>query len=279
MRPRRLILAALLFTVGFFLTTPPQQGALSADDSVRLRPPAPRPTQAVPTKIPPHILGDPLALLTFAESHCRAKIRDYHCVLIKCERIEHELSPVQRIDLCYRATPHAVRLKWLQNPGRAASAVYVHGRDLSNAGTPMAIVEPAGCIARLFVSQLAIPVDGEAARAASRQTLDRVGFVGTFSSLARVNAIATADGSLRIVRSGMGEVDGRPTYRIERWLPYGTHDEPYPNAYLEIHLDAEWLLPVGIYTYADPAGQTLLGSYTMTNVRVNVGLSTGDFDL
>jgi hypothetical protein len=109
--------------------------------------------------------------------------------------------------------------------------------------------------------------------------MNKAGFAGTFRALATVHDAALRRGNLEIRYLGTGTVDGRPTYVLERRLPYPDPDSVYPNGCLVLHLDHEWLLPVGIYTYADAERRELLGSYTMVEVQVNVGFEGADFEL
>lgn len=222
----------------------------------------------------------PLELLRIAREQCAEKITGYRCVLVKQERLDGVLGKVQRVELRYRVEPHSVYMRWIENAGKARRAVYVRGRHANARGEEVALIEPAGCIARLFVSCARVAVNGADARAASRHTLDHVGFVGTFSSLERVHALAMSREELELDFVGMGTIDGRPTYVLSRYLPYGDRDPGvgYPNAHLVLHLDQEWLLPVGIYTYADEKARVLLGSYTMTEVEVNPEWREGAFE-
>jgi hypothetical protein len=205
-------------------------------------------------------------------------VRDYRCIFYKRERLQDGLTPMQRIEVCYRAHPHSVSLRWLENAGDARRVIYVRGRARDADGQEMAWIQPAGCIARLFVSKVRLPIHGPRARAASRRSLDQLGFLGTFASLAQVHQRAAAAGELDLRCAGTGEIDGRPTYVLTRRLPYTGESGAYPNALLILHLDREWLLPVGTYMYADHAGTKLLGSYTMTDVTINVGLTDADFE-
>lgn len=221
---------------------------------------------------------DPRGLLHLAQQRCANWIEDYRCVLVRQERLDGKLMPVQRIAMRYRAEPHSVLLHWTENAGDARRASYVRGRHRSAEGANLICVEPAGAVARLFVSRLWIPVDGVCARGSSRRTMDQAGYLGTFGSIEAVNARAAGLGELQLDYGGVGEIDGRPTLVLVRRLPRsGTGT--YPNALLVLHLDEAWLLPVGVYTYADAEGEWLLGAYTMTAVEVNVGLGDADFEL
>jgi hypothetical protein len=133
---------------------------------------------------------DPLALLELASARCSLEIGDYQCIMLKQEKLAGRLTPVQRIRMRYRATPHSVYLEWLENAGQAKRACYVTGRDMGQDGCELARIEPAGCIVQLFTREVTIPVNGQQARASSLQTMDKAGYAGTFRSLADVHHAA-----------------------------------------------------------------------------------------
>jgi hypothetical protein len=214
---------------------------------------------------------DPMELVGRGRAWYEANVHAYRCVLIKQERLSDKLSPVQEVELRFRADPRAVYMLWKTNADQAKRALYL-GDDreyVDKNGEALARVEPAGAIARLFVKDLYVPLRGADARKASRRTLDEAGFGATFDLLEAYNAVAAEQGVLNIRYGGTGRVDGRPTYVIVRDLPYVDPSGPYPDARMVLHLDQEWLLPVAVYSYADHDEKTLLGSYVFTAVELN----------
>jgi hypothetical protein len=214
---------------------------------------------------------DPMALVGRGRAWYEANVHEYRCVLIKQERLGDKLSPVQEVELRFRAAPRAVYMLWKTNADQAKRALFL-GDDreyVDKNGEALARVEPAGAIARLFVKDLYVPLRGADARKASRRTLDEAGFGATFDLLEAYNAVAAKQGVLDIRYGGTGRVDGRPTYVIVRDLPYKDPSGPYPDARMVLHLDQEWLLPVAVYSYADHDEETLLGSYVFTEVELN----------
>ncbi len=122
-----------------------------------------------------------------------------------------------------------------------------------------------------------MPIHGDRARAASRRTIDEFGFQSTLTILDKVNDLAEKNGELNYKFEGEGSVDGRPTFVFERILPLKAKTGKYPDAKMVLHIDQEWLLPTAVYSYADAAGKKLLGSYVMTKVELNLGLTEADF--
>ncbi len=222
---------------------------------------------------------DPMVLARLGRQWYEQHVREYRCVLVKQERLGNKLSQVQEIELRFRESPRAVYMLWKTNADQARRALFMDAREfVDQNGQKLARVEPAGAVARLFVKDLFLPIDGPEARKASRRTIDEAGFRATFDLLETYNAVAAEQGVLDIRFGGTGMVDGRPTYIIVRDLPYTGPTGPYPDARLVLHLDQEWLLPVAVYSYADHQEKELLGSYVFTHVELNPGFDADDFE-
>jgi len=223
--------------------------------------------------------SDPQALVRLAQKRYEREITDYRCLLVKRERVKGKMTDVQEIELRYRRSPQAVYLLWQKNPGGARRALHRGGDPAytDDDGELLARVEPAGAIARLFVSDIYTPIHGKRAKAASRRTLDQCGFGASFEMLIADNALAERHGELDFRFDRVGEIDGRPTFVLVRQLPYSGDDGRYRNAKMVMHIDAEWLLPVGVETYADAAGTQLLGHYRFVQVERNPGMTEADF--
>lgn len=221
---------------------------------------------------------DPLDLLERGRRRCARQMRDFSCVFLRQERLNGRLTARQAIRVLYRDNPKSVYMKWIKNTGRVRRALYVQGRLVDGNGEENALVEPAGVVARLLVSELAVPIRGRQARQSGRFTIDQFGFRSVLERIARDNERLGARGGLKWTYEGTGQIDGRATHVLVRHLPYSGPDGAYPDARLVVHLDQEWLWPVGVYSYADEAEQELLGSYVTTDVKLNLGLTDASFD-
>lgn len=223
---------------------------------------------------------NPMAFIRLAQEHVNTRIRDYTATFLKQEQIGGRLGPVQNIDIRFRSAPVSVFMHWRENADQARRVVYQDTPEFRDGkGRKIARIEPAGIIARALVSQVTREIDGADARAASRRTIGEFGFKSTLDLFERYNRLAIGKtGRLDLRYAGEGSVDGRPTFVLERRLPY-TPGGPYPDAKLVVHFDQEWLAPTAVYSFADEEGTLLLGSYVFTNVRINPGLSNSDFSL
>ena len=221
----------------------------------------------------------PIELLGIALERCALEVRDYNCVFLRQELIDGKLTAQQAMRVHYLDDPRSVHMTWIRNVDRVSRAVYVEGQHVGEDGTELALVEPAGDIARLLVPELKVPVHGEAARRSSRHTIDQFGFRAVLERIINDNRRFAEQGVLDCRFAGQGAVEGRPTYVIVRRLPYTGPEGEYPDARQVLHLDQEWLLPVAIYSYADEEERVLLGSYVTIGVELNPGLDDAVFCL
>lgn len=228
--------------------------------------------------LPERLQRDPYLIARLSRERYEREVRDYRCVFVKQERIDGELKPVEEIDVRYRKSPASIYMTWLRNADQVKRCLYIDRPDfVDERGRKFALVEPAGMLVRLIVSKVEIPIHDKLARQASRRTIDEFGFGATLDLLDRYNEVASKRGVLNLRYAGEGVVDGRPTYVLERFLPYDGPNGDYPDARLVIQFDQETLMPVSVKSYADEAGTHLLGSYEFRQVRLNPGLTEADF--
>lgn len=221
---------------------------------------------------------DPARIAEMAKENYRRTVREYRCVFLKQERIDGDLKDPEEIRVLYRDQPHSVFMQWEKNADEVKRALYIDRKDfVDGEGRKIAKIEPAGAIIRLFVSEVTMPIHGDRARAASRRTIDEFGFQSTLKILEKVNSLASKNGELNYRFEGEGRIDGRPTLVFVRTLPQKAKTGTYPDAKMVLHIDQEWLLPTAVYSYADAAGKTLVGSYVLTKVELNPGLTEADF--
>ena len=206
-----------------------------------------------------------------------ANVRDYTCTFEKQERVGNRMTAHQVTNVKFRESPFSVNMLWTQNEDQARRAIYVEGWWTDKSGQKLALVEPAGSVARLFVNNVFRPIDGADAQKAARRPIDQFGFANTLKRILKFCDIAEKRNELDIKYVGEGEVDGRPTYRLERRLPYTNETGRYPDRLLVVHLDKEHFLPTSCSSYADEARTQLLGRYVMTDAQFNVGLTDRDF--
>lgn len=223
------------------------------------------------------IRRNPLGYIERIRGDYGRRVRDYTCRLTRQEFLGSRLGDEQVAEIKFREGPYSVFMHMIENPGQARRVLYVKDRFVEN-GQQNAVIEPESPIARLFVSSVRRPIDGEDAKLASRKRIDEFGFANALDLLIKYAKQSAEIGRLDLTFTGTGEIDHRPTYIFKRRLPI--HEDPtrWPDALLVVHIDQEWELPVACFSYADTGGRDLLGKYVYTDVNLNVGLQAVDFD-
>lgn len=197
------------------------------------------------------------------------RVRDYSCVFTKQELVGGKLSEVQVIEALFREKPFSVLFTWLENEDKCSRALYVKDRWFDEHNQPTAVVVP-GPLARLFVDHVMRPIHGPDAERSSRRTIDQFGMRQAIELTLKYCRMAREQGQLKFEYVGNGEVDGRETLVFERHLPYTGEGGVWPDRLLIVHVDRELMLPTRCECYADAERKTLLGTYTYTDVRINV---------
>ncbi|MDX2199410.1 MAG: DUF1571 domain-containing protein [Phycisphaerae bacterium] len=224
--------------------------------------------------------SDPLGFSRWAKRQAEQNVGDYRCTLIKQELIEGKLSEVQKVEMRYRKNPLAVMMIWKENADQAKRVLYIPDDPeyRNKKGEPQAKVEPAGSVARMFVSEIMIELNSPRSKKASRRTIADAGFAGTYRLLELYNGAAERAGELEYRYTGEGTIDNRKTFVFERYLPESKVDGvTYVDAKMVIHIDQEYLVPTAVYSFADKAGTKLLGTYTFADIDLKPGFTAEDF--
>lgn len=221
----------------------------------------------------------PLDFLKKCRDHCSDTVRDYTCQFHLCERIDDakpRMGPPQQINIRFREQPYSVDMRWVRNAVHATRVNFVKGR-WRRGERELALIVPAGLLNLLAPAGVRLDVHAPELKAASSRAIDDFGFKRTLESIiARCEkAHEEPDYDLRAV--GVGTSDGRECIVLERRLPYDGPGGPYPDRLFIMYIDREWLVPLSCYAHADDTGNAPIGIYETRDVRLNVGLTDGDF--
>jgi len=211
-------------------------------------------------------LDEPLKLLAAAQQTFRS-VQDYTCTLVKQERMNGQLQPVNVMTMMVRNNPFSVYLKWFQPKAQAGQeACYVAGR---NGGRMRA--RSRGVLGAVgFVS---IDPDDPRARKSSNHSITEAG-LGNL--MARFDRGWRAEYNLHKtqVRLGEYEYNKRRCIRVETTRSERLQNTVYRSV---IYFDKQLKLPIRVETYdwprqgGNPNGD-LIEVYSYVNLRLNVGL-------
>jgi hypothetical protein len=238
--------------------------------------PLPTPPPGVVDPLAAQADVDPLAFLKVCRERYEETVQDYRCVFRKQELLEDGLSPEQVILIRFREQPFSVDMRWVENAARASRVTYQRNRWVED-GRQMAYIQPSGLLGLLAPHGVKRAIHGAAMMAESRRPVDNFGFKNTLDLIIDDCELFQDDAGYELWYAGVTTFADRQCYVIERRLPYVGEDGPYPNRGLTVFIDREWLVPLGTLAYADDAGTELLGSYVLSDVEFNVGLTDEDF--
>ena len=207
-----------------------------------------------------------LRLLDLADKQY-AQVHDYTAVMISREQVKDVLQPQERILLKFQRT-FKVYMRWMEGPSKGREGLYVSG----NHDDKFLVYEPNG-LQRLFTAALE-PTDRRVMDK-SRHPVTDIG-IGRLLEIVGDNARRAArNGVLRVLDRGRGEIAGRRVRQLEGILPQDAQAGYYAYR-VQLFFDEECRLPIRVVVY-DWSDQ-LVEDYTYTELRLNPGLSTLDFD-
>jgi hypothetical protein len=210
--------------------------------------------------------GELLRFLDLAEKQY-AQVHDYTCTMVSQERVGEVLRPLERILLKFQRS-FKVYMRWMEGPSKGREGLYVSGVH----DNKFLVSEPRG-FQRLFTAALE-PTDRRVMEQ-SRHPVTDIG-IGRLLEIVGENARrGQRSGVLRVVDRGTTEYVGRRVRQIEGVLPQDPRAGYYGYRVL-LNFDEENHLPIRVMVY-DWADQ-LVEDYTYSDLRVNPGLTSQDFD-
>lgn len=221
--------------------------------------------------------SDALEFLKSCRQHYLDHVRDYRCEFHMREREAGGLSDPQRIAIKFRENPYSVDMTWLENPAGAKRISYVQDRWVKD-GRQLALVVPSGLGGIVLPGGLKLDIHGREFKKSSNRSVDQFGFRKTLERAIALCEAASGDPAFSLVYAGRGEYESRPQYILERRLPYSEGEGTFPDRLAIFYIDAEWLIPTAVWSYADEQKQRPLGEFITTDVEYNVGLTDADFD-
>jgi len=221
---------------------------------------------ALPSMAGVSCTDEALRLLELAEERY-AEVQDYTTVLLARERVGGTLGAQHAILLKF-ARPFSVYMRWMDGPSQGREGLFVVGAW----GDRFLVQEKQG-IARFVTA--AISPNHPRVFQVGRHPVTEVGIGHLLQILGYDARRAARNGALAVLDRGVQSVAGRPVQVVEGLLP-SDPDAGYYCQRVVVSFDLENHLPVRAIVY-DWAGQ-LVEEYTYTQLRLNPGLTTRDFD-
>ena len=211
-------------------------------------------------------LDEPLRLIGAARQAFR-NVRDYSCTLVKQERLNGQLQPVNVMNMMVRNEPFSIYLRWYQPAANAGQeACYVAGRnDGKMRARSRGVLGAVG-----FVS---LDPNDPRARKSSNHSITEAGLANLMGRFER-GWRAEYKFKKTQVRIGEYEYNKRRCTRVET-----TRTERLPGTVYRsvIYFDKQLQVPIRVEAYDWPrqggnAGGDLIEVYSYVNLRFNVNL-------
>jgi hypothetical protein len=213
----------------------------------------------------------------------KANLVDYEATLVKRERVGENLVGPEKLLLKFRRrkkeneeiiVPLSVYLKFEEPQSRSGrEVIWVEGKN----DDKLIVNEPG--ISR-FLGRLNLPPEGLIAMQGNRYPIWCIGFEFLIEELIRFGEADLRYGECEVQISKEVEVEGRLCTLVKVCHP--KKREHFEFHVAEIFIDNERNLPIRFACYDWPAEESnepvMLEEYTYLNIKLNVGLTDGDFD-
>ncbi len=227
-------------------------------------------SRAVP---PPSPMDEPLRLL--AEAHQRfAEVRDYTCLLIKCERLDGAMGPLTVMQMKFRKEPFSIGLRWQEPKSQAGQeAYYVAGRN----GNQLR-VKGAGALGLFgFIS---LDPNDSRVKSSSKYPITQAG-IGNLIS--RYETAWRQERTWGVSQVNLAEYDynKRRCWRVEVIHP-PRPDDRFLFFRNVVYFDQDSKLPIRVECYDWPTPQDGMGAQvemvSFAHLRLNVNLDDASFN-
>lgn len=194
-------------------------------------------------------------------------VRDYTAIFQKRERVEGEWRPEETVFLKFQK-PFKVYLRWLAGAHEGREALYVEGANQNKV-----LIHESDGIARFFTFLL--DPAGWRILQESRFPFTEIGVGRLIERIALGARKRSSKGEMHLVDLGTNTIKGREVFEIEGIIP---RDERAEHSFYRsiLSIDQGFWLPVRSSIY--DSENRLLGTYTYSDLRINVGLGDNDFD-
>mgnify|MGYP002085120983 CR=1 FL=1 len=219
-----------------------------------------------------HPLAPVIRVLTEVQANIDQNVRDYTCTLIKREAVEGVLGEQQHIMMKVRNQPFSVYMVFLK-PYQGREVLFVDGVN----NNEMTVLE-AGF--KRHLGPMNLDPNGMFAMRGQRHPITEVGLRNLTAKLIAGKTAEMQFMECQVTSNPNTKIGNRPTTMIQ--IEHPVPRKEFATHISRIFLDNELRVPIyyDAYLWPEVAGENppLDASYTYSNLKLNVGLATRDFD-
>lgn len=227
-----------------------------------------------------HPLDPALTMANKGLKFSKANVKDYTATLVKRERVDGELQPYEYIYLKVRnakpQVPFSVYMYFLKPAeAKGREVIYVHGQNENK----MLVHEGGGGI-KGALPNLELDPKGFLAMKGQRYPVTEVGIENLMAQLVQRGERDRRAGTCKVQFRKGAKINGRVCTLLQ--VTHAKKQAPYDFHIAQIFVDDELGMPIRYASYdwpkSDDARPELIEEYTYLNLKINAGLSDGDFD-
>jgi Protein of unknown function (DUF1571) len=222
-------------------------------------------------KVEPDTIAQAKAAIA-SSARTYAGLQDYTCIFFKRERIDGKLTPFNSMQLKARTNPQSLYLKFVR-PTAGREAIYVAGSFSGKV-----VVHDVG-IGKLLAGTLKLDPRGSMAMEDNRHPITDAGIGKLIETVVEAWDRELSPAHSHLVIHPHAKVGPRACVMIE-----STHAVKKPGFLyhmVKVYIDKEHNLPIRFEAYDWPRNgksPELVEEYTYSDLKLNVGLTTRDFD-
>jgi hypothetical protein len=201
-----------------------------------------------------------LEMLKASIERYRREVKGYRANLIKQERIDGKLYPVERIVASFRQEPFSVRMEWTEGARLATKTLYVKGENDNQV-----VVMPAGWLS--LAGQVLRSPEGADAKNSSRMPITEFGILAGCKRTLAAWKRGFASGDFDVQMNGIkkvAELGDRECHEVVRTVQGEPNDGVRKGTF---YFDVQTGLQTGTILQGDEG--ELLGAYWFRDVQIN----------
>jgi hypothetical protein len=189
----------------------------------------------------------------------QADIQGYRLLMLKQERVAGKLHPPEEIEVCFRAQPYSVFMRWRKGARKITTALYVQGEN-----DDKMLVHPTGLAGRL-INVVAVDPNGPQARESGNYSITEFGLRPMLARTLKSWKAAQEKGTLHVDYLGVRKI---PAIGDRLCYTFRRTQQPDATGITEVlvSIDKETWFPVSTVERGD--GE-LYGYYKYRDIELN----------
>jgi Protein of unknown function (DUF1571) len=217
--------------------------------------------------------GDVIVFLEYCLKQYDITVTDYSLLFCKQERTGNELNPLEIVEVCYRARPYSVFMRWHQGARLTDRSLFVEGENKDSEGKSQ-VVARSKLLKKVFHND----PEGVFAKQTSRYPINTFGLRQALARVLQPWKAAKDQGSLHVTYEKLHKVPEtghRTCYKFHR-SKFARPEGSDGVQDVIVYIDCETLLLVGSIVKGEQG--KLLGEYFFREINLHPTFDAAQFE-